>query len=69
MLPLILGYSLSIHKLQGSTCERVILNPGKKKFAPGLLLVVATRTKSFEDSPLISIPTSPGFNRSTTQSH
>jgi hypothetical protein len=48
MLPLILGYALSIHKLQGSTCERVILNPGKKEFASGLLLVGATRTKSFE---------------------
>ncbi len=48
MLPLILGYALLIHKLQGSTCERVILNPGKKEFASGLLLVGATRTKSFE---------------------
>ena len=48
MLPLILGYALSIHKLQGSTCERVILNPGKKEFAMGLLLVGATRTKTFE---------------------
>ena len=28
MLPIILGYALSIHKLQGSTCEKVILNPG-----------------------------------------
>jgi hypothetical protein len=32
MLPIILGYALSIHKLQGSTCEWVILNPGKKEF-------------------------------------
>jgi hypothetical protein len=48
MLPLILGYALLIHKLQGSTCERVILNPGKREFAPVLLLVGATRTKSFE---------------------
>ena len=48
MLPMILGYALSIHKLQGATCGKVILNPGPKEFAPGLLLVGATRVKSFE---------------------
>ena len=48
MLPLILGYALSIHKLQGSTCNRVILNPGDREFALGILLVGATRTKCFE---------------------
>jgi ATP-dependent exoDNAse (exonuclease V) alpha subunit len=45
---MILGYALSIHKLQGSTCDRVILNPGPKEFAAGLLLVGATRTKTFQ---------------------
>lgn len=34
MLPLILGYALSIHKLQGSTCQRVILNAGPKVGKP-----------------------------------
>lgn len=48
MLPIILGYALSIHKLQGSTCEKVILNPGEKEFASGLLLVGATRTKTYQ---------------------
>ena len=47
MLPMILGYALSIHKLQGATCGNVILNPGSKEFASGLLLVGATRTKTF----------------------
>jgi hypothetical protein len=47
MLPVILGYALSIHKLQGSTCDKIILNPGEREFASGLLLVGATRTKSF----------------------
>ena len=45
MLPIILGYALSIHKLQGATCERVILNPGDKEFSLGLMLVGASRTK------------------------
>ena len=31
MLPIILGYALSIHKLQGATCERIILNPRRKE--------------------------------------
>jgi hypothetical protein len=60
MLPIILGYALSIHKLQGSTCDRVILNPGKKEFAVGLLLVGATRTKTFEG---LAISPYPNFAR------
>ena len=48
MLPVILGYALSIHKLQGSTCDKVILNAGEKEFASGLLLVGASRTKTFK---------------------
>ena len=48
MLPIILGYALSIHKLQGTTCDKVILNPGEKEFASGLLLVGASRTKTYQ---------------------
>ena len=33
MLPTILGYALSIHKLQGNTSYRLILNVGEKEFA------------------------------------
>jgi ATP-dependent exoDNAse (exonuclease V) alpha subunit len=61
MLPMILGYALSIHKLQGSTCEKVILNPGLTEFAAGLLLVGATRTKSFKG--LTFEPPFPNFSR------
>jgi ATP-dependent DNA helicase PIF1 len=43
MLPMLLGYALSVHKLQGNTVDKVILNPGKMEFALGLLLVGATR--------------------------
>ena len=60
MLPLILGYALSIHKLQGSTCDRVILNPGEVEFATGLLLVGATRTKTFEG---LAFSPCPNFER------
>ena len=45
MLPVILGYALSVHKLQGATCDRVILNAGDQEFSLGLTLVGASRTK------------------------
>jgi hypothetical protein len=61
MLPMILGYALSIHKLQGDTVEKVILNPGDKEFALGLLLVGATRTKTFQG--LAFQPPFPNFDR------
>ena len=48
MLPLILGYALSIHKLQGETLDKVILNIGNKEFQAGLTLVGASRVRSFE---------------------
>ena len=43
MLPIILGYALSIHKLQGDTSERLIPNTREKEFAVGLLLVAVAR--------------------------
>jgi hypothetical protein len=43
MLPMMLGYALSVHKLQGDTVDCVILNAGEREFALGLLLVGATR--------------------------
>ena len=48
MLPLILGYALSIHKLQGETLDKVILNIGNREFSSGLSLVGASRVRSFE---------------------
>ena len=49
MLPLIVGFALSIHKLQGATVDKLILNVGPKEFALGLLYVGVTRVKRFED--------------------
>jgi ATP-dependent DNA helicase PIF1 len=61
MLPMILGYAMSIHRLQGDTMGKVILNPGVTEFALGLLLVGATRTKTFEGLAFTS--PFPNFNR------
>jgi hypothetical protein len=43
MLPMLLGYALTVHKLQGHTVDKVILNPGKTELALRLLLIGATR--------------------------
>ncbi|KAL8566185.1 hypothetical protein ACOMHN_034761 [Nucella lapillus] len=60
MLPIILGYALSIHKLQGSTLDKVILNAGLKEFALGLLFVGASRVKRFEN---LTFEPFPNFER------
>ena len=41
----------------------MILNPGQIEFAPGLLLVGATRTKHFEDLALHPMPNYERFNQ------
>ena len=60
MLPLILGYALSIHRLQGYTVDKVILNIGKTEFQTGLSLVGASRVRSFEG---LSFSPYPNYDR------
>ena len=60
MLPIMLGYSLSIHKLQGETVEKVILNLGPVEFATGLTLVGASRVRKYED---LAFSPYPNFER------
>ena len=63
-LPIILGYGLSIHKLQGSTCDRLILNPGRREFAAGLMFVGATWTKILQRLLLDPMPNFDHFDLS-----
>ena len=56
MLPLILGYAVSIHRLQGKTCDKIILNPGPKEFTQGILFTGASRVKSFTDLVFSPMP-------------
>jgi len=42
--------------MQGSTCDKVILNLGKKEFATGLLLLGASHTKKFENLAFVPFP-------------
>ena len=60
MVPLILGYALSIHKLQGETLDKVILNIGDREFQAGLSLVGASRVRSFEG---LSFSPFPNYDR------
>jgi ATP-dependent DNA helicase PIF1 len=42
--PLAIAYAITIHKSQGLSVDRAVLNPGKKKdFAPGLTYVAISR--------------------------
>ena len=56
MLSTILGYALIIHKLQGNTSDRLILNVGEKEFAAGLLLVGCMWTKTFQGLSFLPFP-------------
>ena len=49
MLPLIPGYSKTIHKCQGETMEKLLMNLGQKEFAPGLSYVALSRCKKVEN--------------------
>ena len=42
MLPLILGYALSIHKSQGQTLDKVMIDLGDTEFTSGLTYTVLT---------------------------
>ena len=45
--PLTIAYAITIHKSQGLSVNRAVLNPGKKKdFAPGLTYVAISRVRS-----------------------
>lgn len=51
--PLQLGYSLTIHKAQGKTLDKVIIDIGKGAFAHGQLYVALSRTRNKEDMHIV----------------
>ncbi|XP_055343218.1 ATP-dependent DNA helicase PIF1-like [Paramacrobiotus metropolitanus] len=55
--PLSLAWALTIHKAQGITCEKAVINVGLREFASGLIYVGLSRVKSW--SGLAIEPTFP----------
>ena len=49
MIPLTPSYAISIHKSQGQTMDKIILNLGESDFAPGLTYTALSRAKKIEN--------------------
>ena len=47
--PIRLSYASTIHKSQGSTIKKVVLDAGKNEFSPGLLYVGLSRVRDVDD--------------------
>ena len=60
MLPLQPAYAFSIHKSQGQTVKKMVLNLGTREFAAGLTYTALTRVKTLQDLaftlPMASYP-------------
>lgn len=52
--PLQLGYAMTIHKAQGKTLDKVVVDMDKGAFAHGQLYVALSRTRKKEDMQLIT---------------
>ena len=49
MIPLIPSYAITIHKSQGQTMDKIILNLGNREFATGLTYTALSRAKELEN--------------------
>ena len=52
MLPISPSYAITIHKSQGQTLDKIILNLGEHEFSPGLTYTALSRAKKLQDIAL-----------------
>lgn len=57
MLPLTPSYAITIHKSQGQTLNKIIINLGEKEFAPGLTYTAISRATKLENIAFQPFPT------------
>lgn len=53
-LPLVAAYAMTIHKAQGSTLPKVVIDIGRSDFASGLSYVGYSRTRTLRDIAIVS---------------
>ncbi|CAH1645765.1 unnamed protein product [Spodoptera littoralis] len=63
MLPIILSWAVTVHKLQGTTLERAVIDLGKKNFAKGQVYVALSRVKNLDGIALCDLESSKLLNR------
>lgn len=63
MLPIILCWAVTVHKLQGTTLGRAVIDLGKRNFAKGQVYVALSKVKSVEDIVLSDLDPSKLLNK------
>jgi len=62
MLPLLPGYALSIHKSQGQTLDKVMIDLGDTEFTSGLTYTALTRVRDLESLVMRKMPPKKRFD-------
>ena len=61
--PLLLAYSMTIHRSQGVTMQRIMINIGDREFACGLTYTAVSRVRSLKDLAFYPFPNFDRFAR------
>ena len=67
--PLLLAYSMTIHRSQGVTMDRIMINIGDREFACGLTYTAVSRVRSLKDLAFYPFPNFDRFVRLRTHNN